>query len=133
MQACVRFHSFVANGQVDQEYALQWVQRHIYYFGGDKSHVTIWGESAGAGSVMSQVLARGGNQVKALGIDAPLFSAAILSSNFAPTQYDYNAPIIEERYKSILNLTGCADFACLSTLDAEAFSNATDVLSYQAE
>ncbi|KAH0833388.1 Alpha/Beta hydrolase protein [Lanmaoa asiatica] len=32
-------------GLLDQTFALQWVQDHIGMFGGDKAHVTIWGES----------------------------------------------------------------------------------------
>lgn len=36
---------------MDQAFALQWVQQNALNFGGDPAQVTIFGESAGAGSV----------------------------------------------------------------------------------
>lgn len=43
--------------RVTQQHALRWVQTHIGKFGGNSDHVTIFGESAGAGSVLNQVIA----------------------------------------------------------------------------
>jgi para-nitrobenzyl esterase len=46
-------------GLMDQQAALRWVQRNIRSFGGDPENVTIAGQSAGALSVLAQLISPG--------------------------------------------------------------------------
>ena len=65
----------------DQLAALQWVQANIDKFGGDKSKVTIWGESAGAMSVALHMLSISESY------NGKLFRAGILESNLPGLPY----------------------------------------------
>mmetsp|Transcript_78780 Transcript_78780/g.210367 ORF Transcript_78780/g.210367 Transcript_78780/m.210367 type:complete len:531 (-) Transcript_78780:146-1738(-) len=58
-------------GIQDQRAALEWVQANAHKFGGDPKRVTIFGESAGGGSVATHL---------AFPRSAPLFAAAIMES-----------------------------------------------------
>lgn len=53
-------HGHLNAGILDQRLVLQWVQKYVQLFGGDSRNVTIYGDSAGGGSVMLHAMAHGG-------------------------------------------------------------------------
>ena len=49
-------------GFYDQRLAIEWVANYAHLFGGDGKNITLIGESAGAGSIMQQITAFGGQE-----------------------------------------------------------------------
>ncbi|KDR82334.1 hypothetical protein GALMADRAFT_817280 [Galerina marginata CBS 339.88] len=107
-------------GLLDQRAALRWLQRYIHQFGGDSSQVTIWGESAGAGSTMFQLVANGGNE-------EGLFRAAMGDSpslSFVPL---FNESYDEGIYQQFADLAGCGNkgsgtLLCLRSASSQALT-----------
>ena len=97
----------------DQQMALEWVQDHVEAFGGDPDRVTIFGESAGAGSVCANYVSPPAER---------LFDYAIAQSYSCAADY---APLeqAEAAGTAVAEQVGCADAedaaACLRDVPAE--------------
>ncbi|KAF1834169.1 alpha/beta-hydrolase [Decorospora gaudefroyi] len=113
-------------GLLDQQAALAWIQKYIHHFGGNKQNVTIWGQSAGGGSVVAQTIATGNRGKK-------LFTKAMASSPFWPKTYRYDSAWAEALYQQTLQDVGCTnatdEIQCLKSVDVQALRDSALALS----
>jgi len=86
-------------GLYDQRFALEWVQSHIAKFGGDPSRVTVFGESAGGGSIMHQITAYGGKRT------VPFQQAIPQSPGWQPFVSDAQVNEISAMFFGLLNVS----------------------------
>ncbi|KAF5026955.1 hypothetical protein F66182_985 [Fusarium sp. NRRL 66182] len=104
----------------DQIQAFTWIQENIAHFGGDRSRVTIMGESAGALNIGHHLLAP----------DRGFFSGAIAESG-GPSHTNplLNETEAEAAFVAALNATGCTGASepleCLRGVPAEVIQTAS--------
>lgn len=112
-------------GLYDQRAALQWIHDHISLVGGDPTQVSAWGESAGAGSILHQLVAFGGTQ-------DPLFTKAVMQSPAFQYRFDRKGGL-EQSFLNFTELAGCSGqgVACLRAASAETLKNANTALNEQ--
>ncbi|CAL1694187.1 unnamed protein product [Somion occarium] len=117
-------------GLHDQRMAFEFIQNNIAMFGGDPSKVTIWGQSAGAGSSESHVV---------FPATRSLFRAAILNSPTGPIKNcppasRYDDPGLP--FARLLNLTQCTAgpgvISCLQGMSFEALQNVSLTMTGEA-
>lgn len=119
-------------GLADQITALEWVRRNIQDFGGDPDQITIFGQSAGAGSVRA-LLASPKSQGK--------FAGAIMQSNLGGLAYGTTYSkyyTIKEEMKvvgdAILRESNCthahSQLECLRAIPALTISTLSDSARY---
>lgn len=110
-------------GIYDQRAALQWIQDYIGLVGGDKSQVSAWGESAGAGSILHHLTAFGGTQ-------DPLFSKAVMQSPAFQLMFDRKGTL-EDTFQNFTALAGCAGkgVECLRAAPAAMLQSANTALN----
>ncbi|MBQ1088383.1 carboxylesterase/lipase family protein [Streptomyces sp. B93] len=101
-------------GVLDQQAALRWVRQNIAAFGGDPGNVTLFGESAGGGSVCHQLISP-----RTVG----QFDRAIAQSGCGftlPTQASQ-----QNNGTAWARSLGCADLACLRAKPADELLRAS--------
>ena len=104
------FGTASCNGLLDQAMALRWVHENIAAFGGDPDNVTIFGQSAGGGSVSILPVLKEANQY---------FQKVIAQSGSTGLAFPVDCESAQGKTKALLEYTGCKNMNDIMALSEE--------------
>ena len=105
-------------GLMDQIMALKWVHENIAAFGGDPDNVTIFGQSAGGGSVSLLPLIEGSHK----------YFKRVIAQSGSPV-FTRSAEEAIACTNELMDKLGCKTVADLQKLDVRTFVNEADMLT----
>ena len=105
-------------GLMDQIMALKWVHENIAAFGGDPDNVTIFGESAGGGSVTSLPLIKGSHK----------YFKKVIAQSGSPVLTRSTEQAIECT-NELMTILGCKTVADLQKVDVDKLVETSEVLA----
>ena len=105
-------------GTMDQMMALKWIHENIAGFGGDPDNVTIFGESAGAGSVTVLPLVKGSHT----------YFKRVIAESGAPV-FTRSTEQAIGCTNEVMEILGCKTVADLQKIDVKKLVEASGVLS----
>ena len=109
------FKTAPCNGLLDQAMALRWVHENIAAFGGDPGNVTIFGQSAGGGSVSILPVMKEANRY---------FQKVIAQSGSTTLAFPVDCASAQGKTKALLEYTGCKTMDDIMALSEEELQKA---------
>ena len=109
------FKTAPCNGLLDQAMALRWVHENIAAFGGDPDNVTIFGQSAGGGSVSILPVMKEANRY---------FQKVIAQSGSTGLAFPVDCASAQGKTKALLEYTGCKTMDEIRALSEEKLQEA---------
>ena len=109
------FGTAPCNGLLDQAMALRWVHENIAAFGGDPDNVTIFGQSAGGGSVSILPVMKEANRY---------FQKVIAQSGSTGLAFPVDCESAQGKTKALLDYTGCKTMDEIMALSEEKLQEA---------
>ena len=110
-----KFGTAPCNGLLDQAMALRWVHENIAAFGGDPDNVTIFGQSAGGGSVSILPVLKEANRY---------FQKVIAQSGSTTLAFPVSCESAQGKTKALLEYTGCKNMDEIMALSEEKLQEA---------
>ena len=109
------FKTAPCNGLLDQAMALRWVHENIAAFGGDPGNVTIFGQSAGGGSVSILPVMKEANRY---------FQKVIAQSGSTTLAFPVGCESAQGKTRALLEYTGCKTMDEIMALSEEKLQEA---------